>query len=149
MRKYDALVIGASVGGLAAAAILAGAGKRVLLLEQQAAPPEPIGPVYALDPLLLSQLRLSARGLRFISRDLPLAMPAGAMPAISAGPGQPRRGAGAQCASAPPMPKPGRPSAGSFMAWPGSCGAGGGARWRKGAPDWVLEQRRGGRASRG
>jgi phytoene dehydrogenase-like protein len=75
MRKYDALVIGASVGGLAAAAILAVAGKRVLLLERQAAPPEPIGPVYALDPALLSQLRLSARGLRFTSRDLPLALP--------------------------------------------------------------------------
>jgi len=75
MRKYDALVIGASVGGLAAAAILSGAGKRVLLLERQAAPPEPIGPVHALDPELLSQLRLSARGLRFASRDLPLALP--------------------------------------------------------------------------
>ncbi len=75
MRKHDALVIGASVAGLAAAAILAGAGKRVLVLEQQAAPPEPIGPVYALDPVLLSQLRLSVRGLRFVNRDLPLALP--------------------------------------------------------------------------
>ena len=83
MQKYDALVIGASVGGLAAAALLAGAGKRVLLLEQQAAPPEPIGPVYALDPALLSRLRLSARGLRFASRDLPLA--SGALPALVLG----------------------------------------------------------------
>ena len=83
MQKYDALVIGASVGGLAAAALLAGAGKRVLLLEQQAAPPEPIGPVYALDPILLSRLRLSARGLRFASRDLPLA--AGLLPGLVLG----------------------------------------------------------------
>ena len=83
MQKYDALVIGASVGGLAAAALLAGAGKRVLLLEQQAAPPEPIGPVYALDPALLSRLRLSARGLRFAGRDLPLA--SGSLPGFVLG----------------------------------------------------------------
>jgi len=84
MRKYDALVIGADVAGLSAAAILAGAGKRVLVLECEAAPPEPIGPVYALDPVLLSQLRLSARGLRFVSRDLPLSFPE-ALPGISLG----------------------------------------------------------------
>jgi len=83
MQKYDALVIGASVGGLAAAALLAGAGKRVLLLEQQAAPPEPIGPVYALDPALLSRLRLPARGLRFADRDLPLA--SGSLPGFVLG----------------------------------------------------------------
>jgi phytoene dehydrogenase-like protein len=82
MRKCDALVIGASVGGLAAAALLAGAGKRVLVLEREAAPPEPIGPVYALDPVLLSRLRLSARGLRFVSRDLALSFP-GALPHLT------------------------------------------------------------------
>ena len=74
MKRHDAIVIGASVGGLAAAACLARAGKSVLVLEREAAPPEPIGPVYALDPLLLSELRLS-RGLRFVYRDLPLALP--------------------------------------------------------------------------
>jgi phytoene dehydrogenase-like protein len=82
MRKCDALVIGASVGGLAAAAILADVGKHVLVLERQAAPPEPIGPVYALDPELLSQLRLAARGLRFVSRDLALTFSLGALPGI-------------------------------------------------------------------
>jgi phytoene dehydrogenase-like protein len=73
--KPDAIVIGASIGGLAAAACLAKAGKHVLVLEKQAAPPEPVGPVYALDPELLPALRLLARGLTFVSRDLPLALP--------------------------------------------------------------------------
>ncbi len=76
MTQHDAIVIGADVGGLAAAACLAKAGKRVLLLEREAAPAEPIGPVYALDPLLVSQLKLPKQGLRFIQRDLPLAFAA-------------------------------------------------------------------------
>jgi phytoene dehydrogenase-like protein len=75
MTRHDAIVIGASVGGLVAAACLAKAGKRVLLLERRAVPPEPVGPLYALDPALLPELRLPARGLRFIHRDLPLALP--------------------------------------------------------------------------
>jgi phytoene dehydrogenase-like protein len=72
MSQHDAIVIGADVGGLAAAALLGRAGKRVLLLEREAAPAEPIGPVYALDPLLMHQLKLAAKGLSFIQRDLPL-----------------------------------------------------------------------------
>jgi len=76
MKKPDVIVIGADVGGLAAAAYLTRAGKKVLVLERGATPAEPIGPVYALDPLLLSELKLPARGLRFVHRDLPLAFAA-------------------------------------------------------------------------
>ncbi len=76
MKNPDIIVIGADLGGLTAAAYLTKAGKRVLVLERNAAPAEPIGPVYALDPLLLSELKLAARGLRFVQRDLPLAFAA-------------------------------------------------------------------------
>ena len=72
---YDAIVIGASAGGLAAAALLAQAGRRTLVLEREAAPPEPIGPVYAFDPTLMTALKLPARGLHYVERDLPLALP--------------------------------------------------------------------------
>src|SRR5262249_45783821 len=70
---YDAIVIGANVGGLAAAALLARAGARVLLLERGMAPAEAPGALYALDPRLVAGLDLPRRGLRFRSRDLPLA----------------------------------------------------------------------------
>ena len=76
MTQYDAIVIGADVSGLAAAACLVRAGKRVLLLEREAAPPEPISPVYALDPKLVSELKLPAKGLSFVLPDLPLAFAA-------------------------------------------------------------------------
>ncbi|MBV9550960.1 MAG: hypothetical protein JO256_14925 [Alphaproteobacteria bacterium] len=65
MSRYDAIVIGASVGGLAAAALLAKGGARVLLLEKRLAPPEPAGPLFALDPVLVKRLKLQAHGLAF------------------------------------------------------------------------------------
>lgn len=71
--RYDVIVIGASVNGLAAAALLAEAGAEVLLVEQEPMPPEPRGPLFALDPLLVERLKLTRRGLRFKARDLPVA----------------------------------------------------------------------------
>jgi phytoene dehydrogenase-like protein len=71
--RYDALVIGANVGGLAAAALLAKSGARVLLLEEKLAPPEPKGPLFALDPVLVTALQLDQFGLSFRRRDLKLA----------------------------------------------------------------------------
>lgn len=70
--RYDVLVIGASVGGLAAASLLAKRGARVLLLEELLAPPEPSGPLFALDPLLVKALQLEQYGLGFRRRDLKL-----------------------------------------------------------------------------
>ena len=70
--RYDVLVIGASIGGLAAASLLAKRGARVLLLEELLAPPEPSGPLFALDPLLVKALQLEQYGLGFRRRDLKL-----------------------------------------------------------------------------
>ena len=72
--RYDAIVIGASVGGFGAAALLAKSGARVLLLEEQLAPPEPSGPLFALDPVLVKTLQLEQYGLALRRRDLKLAI---------------------------------------------------------------------------
>jgi phytoene dehydrogenase-like protein len=72
MSRYDAIIIGASVGGLAAAALLAKGGARVLLLEKRLAPPEPSGPLFALDPQLVESLKLESHGVAFSRRVLGL-----------------------------------------------------------------------------
>jgi len=74
MSRYDAIVIGASVNGLAAAALLARGGARVLLLEKRATPPELQGPLFALDPDLVRTLTLARHGLDFRRHDLKLAV---------------------------------------------------------------------------
>ena len=73
-ERAAALVIGASVGGLAAAAYLARAGLHTLLLEAGQAPREPDSALIALDPRMVSELRLAASGLSFAVRDLPMAL---------------------------------------------------------------------------
>ncbi|MGN6149571.1 MAG: phytoene desaturase family protein [Rhizomicrobium sp.] len=85
--SYDAIVIGGGVSGLVAAAYLAKARKRVVLLEERdriggrCAPVtssdgfsiNPAGPaLHALDPRVVQDLGLSRRGLRFAGRELPL-----------------------------------------------------------------------------
>jgi phytoene dehydrogenase-like protein len=80
-ERAAALVIGASVGGLTAAAYLARAGLHTLLLEAGRAPREPHGALIALDPRMVSELRLAASGLSFAARDLPMAI-GGDMPLL-------------------------------------------------------------------
>jgi len=72
MSRHDAIVIGASTGGLAAAALLAKSGARVLLLEEAPSVPEPPPPLFALDPVLVKTLKLESHGLTFGRRDLKL-----------------------------------------------------------------------------
>ncbi|HEY1612309.1 MAG TPA: NAD(P)/FAD-dependent oxidoreductase [Rhizomicrobium sp.] len=83
----DAIVIGAGVNGLVAAAYLARAGRRVTVLEGRhaaggacasttmggnAKAPGLAHAVYALDPALVRELGLVRHGLAFAARDLPL-----------------------------------------------------------------------------
>ncbi|GEM_PF-728806 len=86
-RTYDAIVIGGGTSGLVAATYLARDGKKTLLLEAR----DEFGGVetasmsadglsvslaaqtlYALDPLVTKQLKLTRRGLKFAVRDMPL-----------------------------------------------------------------------------
>jgi len=80
-NHYDVIVIGAGHNGLVAAASLAKAGKRVLVVEQRqtiggAASTEPVFPGYQVDtgardaglflPEIAAELNLEARGLRWL-----------------------------------------------------------------------------------
>ena len=86
-RSYDAIVIGGGANGLVAATYLAKAGKKTLLLEAR----DKLGglcaatglgegfsgatgvqTLYALDPFVARELKLSKNGLRFASRELAL-----------------------------------------------------------------------------
>ena len=80
-ERAAALVIGAGVGGLSAAAYLSRGGLHTLLLEADEASREPDGALIALDPRMVTELRLPALGLAFTARDLPLAV-AGDMPLL-------------------------------------------------------------------
>jgi phytoene dehydrogenase-like protein len=73
-ERAAALVIGAGIGGLCAAAYLARGGLHTLILEAGNAPREPCEALVALDPLMAMELRLAALGLSFSARDLPLAI---------------------------------------------------------------------------
>ncbi|MBI3677145.1 MAG: NAD(P)/FAD-dependent oxidoreductase [Proteobacteria bacterium] len=84
---FDALIIGAGVNGLTAAANLARHRKRVLVLEARNkiggrcetvtlgdsfSAPSVAHLLYALDPSVVSEFRLTHHGLKFAARDVPL-----------------------------------------------------------------------------
>ncbi len=76
--SQSAIVIGGGVNGLVAASYLARAGRRVTLLEAEdrlgglCRAPSPVHALYALDPVVLRDLKLARHGLRFAVRDMPL-----------------------------------------------------------------------------
>jgi len=87
--SYDALVIGGGVNGLAAAAYLARGGKHTLLVEARETPgglcdttdlghghlvPSVAHALYALDPRVTSELRLTGHGLKFALRNATIAL---------------------------------------------------------------------------
>ena len=86
MKGYDAIVIGAGHNGLAAAGVLAGGGRKVLVVEKNAAPggaaagydiapgfraPRFAHLLHTWHPQLEKQLDLAAQGLTFARRNLP------------------------------------------------------------------------------
>lgn len=73
-ERFDAVIAGGGLGGLAAAALLAKAGLRALLLEQgeTLTGPSEEPALRALDPRLVKELRLAKHGLKFAQRDLSL-----------------------------------------------------------------------------
>jgi phytoene dehydrogenase-like protein len=82
-QTYDAIVVGGGVHGLVAASYLARANRTVLLLEagdefgglchmRSSTNGAPVHALQALDPLVIGQLRLARRGLRFAVRDMSL-----------------------------------------------------------------------------
>ena len=73
-ERYDAAVIGGGVSGLGAAALLAKAGLRTVLLEQSASHIATAAALRALDPRLVKELKLAKYGLKFSVRDLALTL---------------------------------------------------------------------------
>jgi phytoene dehydrogenase-like protein len=86
-RNREIAIIGAGIGGLAAAAYLARAGFKVCVFEARPLPgglaaseqtgqgfsmPIGVDGVHALDPRLVKELKLAKRGLRFAVRDMSL-----------------------------------------------------------------------------
>jgi phytoene dehydrogenase-like protein len=87
--RYDAIVIGAGVSGLTAAAYLAKAGLRTIVIEARAGigglcetrelgkghfVPQGAHDIYALDPRVTAELKLTRNGLKFAVRDAPLTL---------------------------------------------------------------------------
>ncbi len=71
--QAGAVVIGGDASGLAAAAYLARAGIFTVLLETAETAPPPCGLLHALDPRVVTELRLARHGLGFAFRDVSLA----------------------------------------------------------------------------